>query len=550
MPHHKPPGLRPDSAEYVQRAIPGLKRVTRVTCGAQALVFRADDWEGRRVAIKLPSAAQTNRAELASRLRLETDLLRRLGHDRILRVLRDGVLPDQRPYMISPWLEGRTLEDEKLTIKRETLLNVLDDVLDAVAHAHRKRIKRRVGVVHHDLRPGNIMVTPSGRGVVLDFGAAKPLGYLSREHHTEVGQWFGQSGYIAPEVMERGASVVKPSADVYSLGTILYSFRVQLEDQGKPGQFQVLLDHCRAEREAYRYRDAAELRAAFRAWRAHQTVPLPVRRVSLDARIKRLQAAALLLTTVAVYSFSGAADSTLDWDAFAFKSAARAVSPPRLELVREHLERVQAERLRGHEIAPNIRSQNVRAAHAVVREALKDEPSVLGGVALPRLIDAHFALVRVDALYHYSEPTPIGDSLPEVDRRRGGDPAFSQAYWFPAEASDRVRVIRRDRNMAIGEILKSSDADESVKLGFELFTLLQDARMPQDEGPGFRPRRRVWPRRHSVLRPLRRAAAPADGQESRGSGAAAQRGAQAGVGCSPGRRGDARPAPAPARALR
>ena len=441
MPHHKPSDLRPDSAEYVQRAIPGLKRVSRVTSGAQALVFRALDSENRWVAIKLPSCEQARRSELASRLRLETDLLRRLDHDRVLRVYRDGVLPDQRPYMISQWLEGRTLEEERLSIDPETLLNVLDDVLDAMAHAHRKRIRRRVGVVHRDLRPGNIMVTPGGRGIVLDFGAAKTLGYLSREHRTAMGQWFGQSGYIAPEVKERGASVAKPSADVYSLGTILNSFRVQLEDLGKPGQFQVLLDHCRATRESHRYRDAAELREAFRAWRAHQPVPRPVQRVSREGRMKRMQAAALLLTTAAVYSFGTASKSTLNWDDFDPRSAIQAVSPSQQELVRERIEAVLAEQIRSHEIAPAKRSKTVLEAHSVVREALEQDESRLGGVLVRQLLDAHFSLARIDALYHYTEPTAAGVLLPEVDRRRGGDPNFSQGYWFPAEASNRVRAL-------------------------------------------------------------------------------------------------------------
>src|SRR5262249_47940169 len=82
----------------------------------------------------------------------------------------------------------------------------------ALHHAHRD------GVVHRDIKPGNILLTPDGTPKVADFGLAKRLGAAAE--HTRTGALLGTPGYMAPEQAEGRA--VGPAADVYALGAVLY----------------------------------------------------------------------------------------------------------------------------------------------------------------------------------------------------------------------------------------------------------------------------------------------------------------------------------------
>lgn len=485
VPTERRQDLHPDSAEYVRSAIPGLVQVRLFARGAQALVFRALDVEGRWLAIKLPSKEQARQEDLASRLRLESDLLRRLTHHRIVRVVRDGVLPDQRPYMITQWLEGRTLDQERLSIKRDALLCVLEDVIDAIAHAHQRRVSRRRGVVHRDLRPGNIMVTPGRRGMVLDFGTAKPLGYLSVSHFTQAGQWFGQSGFLAPEVLERGASMAGLAADVYSLGAILESFRVQLEDHGAPGQFQVLVDHCRATMVRDRYRDAVEVQTAFRSWRAHQAVPMPAKRVGREGRIRSMRTAALVLAPFLLFGSGTTGPGTMEWNVYQQEHLVQFLEPADAVPVQVSLQALHDLLQRAKEVPTTARSEAVSRAISAVGQLPGDLNHESSTVPARPILEAQLAMARIDALFHYTEPTPIEQLIPEVDRRQGATRGYSQGFWLGAEADSRLRSLCRTRDEAVERVIRHANASEPLVLAFRLFVLLQDARLPNGTGSGF-----------------------------------------------------------------
>jgi predicted Ser/Thr protein kinase len=190
--------------------------------GGMGVVFRAER-EGREVALKVLEAGALS-PEVRERFRLEAEILQRLDHPGIARVLDAGET-ERAGGVTHPWIAmelvvGRRLldhvRDRVLTIEARLLL--MADVADAVQHAHAR------GVVHCDLKPGNIVVRADGRPVVLDFGIARLVTgeERPREFETRTGQLVGTPQYMSPEQVQAEPAGVGTPADVYALGVILY----------------------------------------------------------------------------------------------------------------------------------------------------------------------------------------------------------------------------------------------------------------------------------------------------------------------------------------
>ena len=143
-----------------------------------------------------------------------------LQHPMIVKVLSADYTPDGSAYMVMEWLDGRTLEQEMKeqgVFPLQRLIDLLEQIAEAVAYAHRKRI------IHRDLKPSNIMLVREESGEesirVLDFGIAKVLSTtIGIGTNTRVA---GTSYYISPE-QTIAHSPIDQSADIYSLGVILY----------------------------------------------------------------------------------------------------------------------------------------------------------------------------------------------------------------------------------------------------------------------------------------------------------------------------------------
>ena len=118
----------------------------------------------------------------------------------------------------SSW-QGEPLDEFilKRQLKRKYILKLVQIVCGAVQHAHEQ------GIVHRDLKPSNIMVTSSGKPIVLDFGLAKMLGDDEEQEMTltGVGDIAGTPAYMAPEQAEGRIEAIGPHTDVYALGAIL-----------------------------------------------------------------------------------------------------------------------------------------------------------------------------------------------------------------------------------------------------------------------------------------------------------------------------------------
>jgi serine/threonine protein kinase len=180
------------------------------------LAARSDGLYQRRVALKLlrPGLADTN---LRLRFTRERQILARLAHPHIARLLDAGVTGDGLPYLALEYVEGEPITDycRERGTPLDQRLRMFGQVCDAVSHAHANLI------VHRDLKPSNILVTPAGEVRLLDFGIAKLLDTETPVvEQTRTGVRAFTLHYAAPEQI-RGEPVTTMT-DVYSLGVVLY----------------------------------------------------------------------------------------------------------------------------------------------------------------------------------------------------------------------------------------------------------------------------------------------------------------------------------------
>jgi serine/threonine-protein kinase len=179
--------------------------------GGAAIVWRAWDLELRRwVAIKVPSWP-VDSLERRERFRREAQAAARLTHPSIVPVHR--VAEDQgRPYIVMQLVEGRTLAELRLPLDKA--VRVMETVARAVGYAHEQ------GVLHRDLKPGNMMLDRQGRVWIFDFG----LAHLFEDERklTATGAVTGTASYMSPEQARGQPGARQASADIYSLGATLY----------------------------------------------------------------------------------------------------------------------------------------------------------------------------------------------------------------------------------------------------------------------------------------------------------------------------------------
>lgn len=182
-----------------------------------AAVYRAKAWR-QEVAIKVLHQAYCGLPEAVTRFRREGYAANRVEHPGVLDVLDDGTLEDGTPYFAMELLVGSSVEHRLRQVERlsetETCLiaAVVADVLSA-AHA--------VGIVHRDIKPGNVFVTTAGEVKVLDFGLAR-LRDGNTNAITRGGTVIGTTSYMSPELALMRPSEVDARTDIWSLGALMY----------------------------------------------------------------------------------------------------------------------------------------------------------------------------------------------------------------------------------------------------------------------------------------------------------------------------------------
>jgi eukaryotic-like serine/threonine-protein kinase len=183
--------------------------------GAVYLAHRADETFEKQVAIKV-TRGTLGSPEAVERFKRERQILARLEHPNIARLLDGGTTEDGLPYLVMEYIEGRSIhahcDEESLDVAAR--LRLFLGVCSAVEYAHHNLI------VHRDIKPGNILVTAAGVPRLLDFGIAKLIDPESASAGTENTSLAFTPWYASPEQVQ--GEPMSTATDVYSLGVLLY----------------------------------------------------------------------------------------------------------------------------------------------------------------------------------------------------------------------------------------------------------------------------------------------------------------------------------------
>ena len=183
-------------------------------------VYEAEQDNPRRtVALKVIRPGLVS-PELLKRFSHEAQILARLQHPGIAQVYEAGMGEDGQPFFAMEFIRGMPLDEYARSrgLDAAARLELLARVCDAVQHAHEK------GVIHRDLKPGNILVDETGQPKVLDFGVAHVTAadLLTSASRTQAGQLLGTLSYMSPEQIAADPAGLDGRSDVYTLGVILF----------------------------------------------------------------------------------------------------------------------------------------------------------------------------------------------------------------------------------------------------------------------------------------------------------------------------------------
>ncbi len=225
------PPPTPDLARACLMRVAGYELLEEIARGGMGIVYRARQLEPRRtVALKMLLPHQLGSPEMAARFRLEVRALSELEHPAILPVYQTGE-QDGLPFFAMKLATGGTLSErkERYAGKWRAIAELVRNLADAVQFAHER------GVLHRDLKPGNILFDDRDHAYVSDFGLAKLAG--AETDLTRSVDFLGTPHYVSPEVATRSARQATIASDIYSLGAILYELlagRPPFDAEGVP----------------------------------------------------------------------------------------------------------------------------------------------------------------------------------------------------------------------------------------------------------------------------------------------------------------------------
>jgi serine/threonine protein kinase len=183
--------------------------------GGMAKVYRGTDTVlGRPVAVKILAPQFTDDPSFVDRFRREAQAAARLNHPNLVSVYDTGS-DDGVHFIVMEYVEGRTLADYLAgggRIMPQRAIEIAEAVSQALTAAHAQ------GVIHRDIKPGNIMITPSGDVKVADFGIARVI--AGAETIAQTAAVLGTAAYLSPEQAQ--GQPVDQRSDLYSLGCVLY----------------------------------------------------------------------------------------------------------------------------------------------------------------------------------------------------------------------------------------------------------------------------------------------------------------------------------------
>jgi len=305
----------------------------QIGCGGMGVIYRARQRHSRRiVAVKRVLSYRADSHGALQRFRREAQAVASLDHPNILPIYEVSESEDGLPFFSMKFAEKGSLQENAASLRDQPrkCVQLMAKVAHAVEYAHSR------GVLHRDLKPGNILLNDRGEPLVSDFGLAKLLdgnNDLTRSLTT-----FGTAGFIAPEQAGDAAVDLTPVADVYSLGAVLFnvltgrppflgSNPVSVIRQASETQapklrslapsldrdLETICARCLERDPKARYQSAGDLAADLERWLAG--CPIVARPVSPPARIWRWSqrnpklvgaaTAGILLGAAAVWLFRG-----------------------------------------------------------------------------------------------------------------------------------------------------------------------------------------------------------------------------------------------------
>ncbi|MFL6499191.1 MAG: protein kinase domain-containing protein [Candidatus Udaeobacter sp.] len=326
-------GLAEVDAPHKSWFLGNYEILEQIGCGGMGVIYRARQRHSRRiVAVKRVLSYRADSHGALQRFRREAQAVASLDHPNILPIYEVSESEDGLPFFSMKLAEKGSLQENTASLRDEprNCVQLMAKVAHAVEYAHSR------GVLHRDLKPGNILLNDRGEPLVSDFGLAKLLdgnNDLTRSLTT-----FGTAGFIAPEQAGDAAVALTPVADVYSLGAVLFNLLtgrppflgsnpVSVIRQASETQapklrslapsldrdLETICARCLERDPKARYQSARDLAADLERWLAG--CPIIARPVSPPARIWRWSqrnpklvgaaTAGILLGAAAVWLFRG-----------------------------------------------------------------------------------------------------------------------------------------------------------------------------------------------------------------------------------------------------
>lgn len=213
---------REQALSRVGSVLRGKWRLERLLdTGGMAAVFAATHRNGSRVAIKLLHTALSRQEDVRSRFLREGYVANKVGHPGAVQIVDDDEAEDGSVFLVMELLEGESLDgrlkrDRRVPVREA--LRIADGVLDVLAAAHGK------GIVHRDIKPGNIFLGRDRKVKVLDFGLARvreASGFQERQ--TREGVVMGTANYMAPEQARGKTDAIDARTDLFAVGATLFT---------------------------------------------------------------------------------------------------------------------------------------------------------------------------------------------------------------------------------------------------------------------------------------------------------------------------------------
>jgi len=207
-----------DEALLDDTDFPGYSEVELIGSGGMAQVYRArHDGLDRSVALKVLSSKYVGDPEFSERFSREARTVARLDHSNVVTVYDVGEIAAGRPFFSMEWIDGVTLREMMgKGIAPSRAVEIALQICDALEYFHEK------GIVHRDIKPGNILLSKNGMVKVADFGLTGDTDERGKDSVlTKESSSIGTPAYMAPEQFG-GFGVVDGRADIYALGAIIY----------------------------------------------------------------------------------------------------------------------------------------------------------------------------------------------------------------------------------------------------------------------------------------------------------------------------------------